>query len=147
MPNNFLSEFQNFFREIDHIRILEEFRKNSEGKAADLPQFCQSPSLVPFLLNTSDLTDSYVIFTLKMEFVSKNTIFGLKLMVKFHHTEVYFALLNKSVQNHKFSNSSRMEKFQKYFSRPLFTIIFRQKNVFFDTDSILRVKTMHESVK
>ena len=49
MPNNFLSEFQNFFREIDHIRILEEFRKNSEGKAADLPQFCQSPSLVPFL--------------------------------------------------------------------------------------------------
>ena len=28
------------------------------------------------------LTDSYIIFTLKMESVSKNTIFGLKMMVK-----------------------------------------------------------------
>ena len=33
-------------------------------------------------LNTSYLTDSYIIFTLKMESVSKNTIFGQKLMVK-----------------------------------------------------------------
>ena len=33
-------------------------------------------------LNTSYLTDSYIIFTLKMESVSKNTIFGLKMMVK-----------------------------------------------------------------
>ena len=33
-------------------------------------------------LNTSYLTDSYIVFTLKMEFVSKNTIFGLKMMVK-----------------------------------------------------------------
>ena len=45
-------------------------------------------------INTSYLTDSYIIFTLKMESVSKNTIFGLKMMVKsglekiilkFHH--------------------------------------------------------------
>ena len=28
------------------------------------------------------LTDSYIIFTLKMESVFKNTIFGLKMMVK-----------------------------------------------------------------
>ena len=34
------------------------------------------------LLNTSYLTDSYIIFTLKMESVSKTTIFGLKMMVK-----------------------------------------------------------------
>ena len=33
-------------------------------------------------LNTTYLTDSYVVFTLKMESVSKNTIFGLKMMVK-----------------------------------------------------------------
>ena len=35
-----------------------------------------------YLLNTSYLTDSYIGFTLKMESVSKNTIFGLKMMVK-----------------------------------------------------------------
>ena len=34
------------------------------------------------LLNTSYLTDSYIVFTLKMESVSKNTIFGLKMIVK-----------------------------------------------------------------
>ena len=34
------------------------------------------------LLNTSYLTDSYICFTLKMKSVSKNTIFGLKMMVK-----------------------------------------------------------------
>ena len=33
-------------------------------------------------LNMSYLTDSYIVFTLKMESVSKNTIFGLKMMVK-----------------------------------------------------------------
>ena len=33
-------------------------------------------------INTSYLTDSYIIFTLKMESVSKNTIFGIKMMVK-----------------------------------------------------------------
>ena len=31
------------------------------------------------LLNTSYLTASYIVFTLKMESVSKNTIFGLKM--------------------------------------------------------------------
>ena len=34
------------------------------------------------VLNTSYLTNSYIFFTLKMESVSKNTIFGLKMMVK-----------------------------------------------------------------
>ena len=50
-------------------------------------------------INTSYLTDSCIVFTLKMESVSKNTIFGLKMMVKsglekiflkFLHTETIF---------------------------------------------------------
>ena len=111
-------------------------------------------------LNTSYLTDSYIIFTLKRESVSKNTIFDLKMMVKcglekiflkFLHAGDYFSLLHKSVQNHKFSNKNdhlpAWRDFKINFSRPLFTIIFRPKKVFLDTDSILRVKTMYESVK
>ena len=35
-----------------------------------------------FFFNKSYLTVSYTVFTLKMESVSKNTIFGLKMMVK-----------------------------------------------------------------
>ena len=66
-------------------------------------------------LNTSYLTDSFIVFTLKMESVSKNTIFGLKGMVKsglekiflkFLHAGDYFPLLHKSAQNHKFSNKN-----------------------------------------
>ena len=34
------------------------------------------------MLNTSYLTDSCIFFTLKMESVPQNTIFGLKMMVK-----------------------------------------------------------------
>ena len=37
--------------------------------------------MLPFF-NMSYLTDSYIGFALKMEYVSKNTIFGLKMMVK-----------------------------------------------------------------
>ena len=63
----------------------------------------------------SYLTDSYIVFTLKMESVSKNTIFGLKMMVKsglgkiflkFLHAGDYFPLLHKSAPNHKFSNKN-----------------------------------------
>ena len=39
-------------------------------------------SVPELVINTSYLTDSYIAFTLKMESVSKNTIFGLKMMVK-----------------------------------------------------------------
>ena len=112
------------------------------------------------ILNMSYLTDSYIIFTLKMECVSKNTIFGLKMIVKsgleklflkFLHAENYFPLLHKSVQNHKFSNKNNhlpaWRDFKINFSRPLFTIIFRPKIIFLDTHSILRVKMMYESVK
>ena len=72
------------------------------------------------------IPESRVVFTLKMESVTKNTIYGLKMMVKnglekiflkFLHAGDYFHLLHKSAQNHNFS-------------RPLFTIIFRPKMVF-----------------
>ena len=43
-------------------------------------------------LNTSYSTDSYIVFTLKMESVSKITIFVLKMMIflKFLHAEAIF---------------------------------------------------------
>ena len=37
---------------------------------------------IEIIINTPYLTDSCIVFTLKMESVSKNTIFGLKIMVK-----------------------------------------------------------------
>ena len=88
-------------------------------------------------INTSYLTDSYIGFTLKMESVSKNTIFGLKMMVKsglekiflkFLHAGDYFSLLHKSATNHKFSNKNNyLPDFKINFSRSLFTIILGQK--------------------
>ena len=39
------------------------------------------------------------------------------------------------------------QNFKIKYSRPLFTIIFTTKIVFLDTDSILRVKSMYDSVK
>ena len=63
----------------------------------------------------SYMTDSYVGFTLKMESVSKNTIFGLKMMVKSGlekiilkspHARDFFPLLHKSAQNNKFINKN-----------------------------------------
>ena len=45
-------------------------------------KYCFFHSWYKLLLNTSYLTDSYIVFTLKTESVSKNTIFGLKMMVK-----------------------------------------------------------------
>ena len=84
-----------------------------------------------------------------------NSIFGLQIMVKsglekmflkFLHAGDYFPLLHKSAQNHKFSNKNNYlpawRDFKINFSRPLFTIIFRPKMVFLDTDYILMVKTI-----
>ena len=106
-------------------------------------------------INTSYFTDSYIVFTFKMESVSENTIFGLKMVVKsglekiflkFLQARDYFPLLN-CAQNHKFSNKYNhlpaWRDFKRNFSRPLFTTIFRPKIVV----SNLRVKTMSESVK
>ena len=123
------------------------------------PSSVRRSGVLPCALNTSYLADSYIIFTLKMESVSKNTIFGLKMIVKnglenflkFLHAVDFFSLLDKSVQNHKVSNKNNRlpawRDFKIIFSRQLFTIIFRPKIVFLDTDSILRVKPMYESVK
>ena len=48
---------------------------------------------------------------------------------------------------HLLENSCAWTNFKNIFSRPLFTIIFSEKIEFMDTDSILRVKTMYDSVK
>ena len=45
-------------------------------------------------VNTSYLTDSYIIFTLKMESVSKATIFGLKMMVKSDLEKIFLKFLH-----------------------------------------------------
>ena len=106
-------------------------------------------------VNTSYLTDSYIIFTLKMESVSKATIFGLKMMVKsglekislkFLHAGHYFRFLHKNAQNLKFSNENdrvrAWRKFENIFSRPLFTIIFRLEMLKFHQYSFLTGDTM-----
>ena len=101
------------------------------------------------LLNTSYLTDSYIVFTLKMESVTKNIIHGLKMMVKsglekiflkFLHAGTYFPLLHKSAPNPNFSNrNNHLPEWRDFiinFSRPLFTIIFWPKKIiFFVTNS------------
>ena len=65
--------------------------------------------------------------------------------------ETTFPYFIKVPQITKFSNKNNClpawKDFKINFSRPLFTIIFRQKMVFLNTDSILRVKPMYESVK
>ena len=40
------------------------------------------------------MTDSYIIFTLKMESVSKDTIFGLKMMVKSGLEKIFLKFLH-----------------------------------------------------
>ena len=58
-------------------------------------------------LNTSYLTDSYIIFTLKMESESKITIFGLKMMVK-SGLKTYF--WNSSMQETTFPHFIKVPK-------------------------------------
>ena len=47
----------------------------------------------PFI-NTSYLNDSYIVFTVKMESVFKNTIFGLKMMVKSGLEKIFLKFLH-----------------------------------------------------
>ena len=66
---------------------------------------------ITHIINTSYLTDSYVLFTLKMESVYKITIFGLKMMVKSGLEKMFLKLLHAEVmrtfaQNCKFSNKN-----------------------------------------
>ena len=46
------------------------------------------------VLNTSYLTNSYIVFTLKMESVYKITIFGLKIMVKSGLEKIFLKFLH-----------------------------------------------------
>ena len=68
-------------------------------------------------------------FTLKMDSQPKNTIFGLKMMVKSGLEKIFFKFLH--AQNHKFSNKNNQvpawRDFKIIFSRPLLTIMFRSK--------------------
>ena len=52
------------------------------------------PKSMSIKLNTSYLTDSYIVFTLKMESVSKNTIFGLKMIVKSGLEKIFLKFLH-----------------------------------------------------
>ena len=94
-----------------------------------------------------------------MESESKITIFGLKVMVKsglekiflkfLHALTMSFLLLNFD-QKYKLSNKNDMvcawRNFKYTFPRPLFTIIFRPKILFFITYSILTGQTKVEFV-
>ena len=84
------------------------------------------------MLNTSYLTDSSIVFTLKMESVSKIKIFGLKMMVKsglekiflkFLHAEAIFFYVIRFAQNPKYSNKNNQlpawRDFKINFSRPI----------------------------
>ena len=57
---------------------------------------------------------------------------------------ILMLMLHKRVQNHKFSNKINhlpaWRDFKINFSKPLFTIIFRPKIVFLDSDSDFEVK-------
>ena len=64
------------------------YQPNDMALAASKPNTGWTVILLPLAwlkkdyINTSYLTDSYIGFTLKIESVSKNTFFGLKMMVK-----------------------------------------------------------------
>ena len=74
------------------MRHLKEIRETDAGQIKEqewpkIPRRYVFKAVKVFFkassfLNISYLTDSYICFTLKMEAVPKNTIFGLKMMVK-----------------------------------------------------------------
>ena len=85
--------------------------------------------------NTFYLTDSYIVFTLKMESVTKNTIFGLKMKVKSGlekiilkslHAGTYSRVWNKRSPLNK---HSPMENLAKRISvAPFFTLCYGVRN-------------------
>ena len=98
--------------------------------------------------NTYYLTDSYIVFTLKLESGSKITIFGLTMIVKsglekfilksLHAGRWLFLLLNLrfcakllSKMNWKKMASIRMEEFQNYFFQTTFHYHYQAKNCIF----------------
>ena len=88
---------------------------NLSPKSTDSELLSYQRKAVKRHVKMSCLTDSCIVFTLKMEFVSKNTTFGPKMMVKsglqkiflkFLHAGNYFPLLHESAQNHIFGNKN-----------------------------------------
>ena len=53
----------------------------------------QNVMFLKYEINTSYLTDSYIVFTLKMESVTKNINFGLKMMVKSGLEKIFLKIL------------------------------------------------------
>ena len=65
----------------DYFKLCNLLSPHSTSKIHIL-NICLYKQQQYVFVNLTRLTDSYIIFTLKMESVSKNTIFGLKMMVK-----------------------------------------------------------------
>ena len=75
---------------IKHKYLWHRFLSNCQ--ADDFPELYTTQFLNVF--NTSYLTDSNIIFTLKMESVSKITIFGLKMMMKSGLDKIFLKFLH-----------------------------------------------------
>ena len=91
-------------------------------------------------INTQYMRNPDMVYVLKMEYVSKINIFGLKMMVKSGLEKIFFkippcehhVILIKTPLLYEVNSFNR-----KKFSRPLFTIIFRPKILILGTYSIL----------
>ena len=65
-----------------HVTVYVTNNLGITGNKIFIPLLAINSSFPKNVFNTFYLTDSYIVFTLKMESVSKNAIFGLKMMVK-----------------------------------------------------------------
>ena len=101
------------------------------------------------------MTNSTLVCPLKIEYVTKNNIFGLKMIMKSGLEKIILKFLHAQKkrrfdQKYKFSNKNDMvcawRNFKNIFPRPLFTIIFRPKILFFVTYLILTGQTKVEFV-
>ena len=79
---------------IDFTAILVNGNFPPIGLWKKLKSYSDYSITVELGINTSYLTDSYIIFTLKMESVPKNTIFGLKMMVKSGLEKIFLKFLH-----------------------------------------------------
>ena len=137
------------------------FRLNLENRI-------ENTDLFLFYFNTEYMTNLTSFCPVKMDYGWSFSISALKMMAKSGLEKIflkispcaghfliikwiYFTERRSFDLKYKFSNKNDMvstwSKLKNIFSRPLLTVIFRSKIVFLDTDSILRVKLMYESVK
>ena len=66
-----------------HVIVVKKFCACLNGLRIEIHRESRCTlDFIGFHFNTSYLTDSYIVFSLKMESVSKITTFGLKMMVK-----------------------------------------------------------------